>query len=78
VKGVASRRRTTLGRLAENVPNQGPVLATHIRINREYVAFAEVESGDPGYKVSVVISVNARTGRAARKVEPLETEKSSS
>jgi hypothetical protein len=50
------------------------VLATHVRIDGQYVAFSLQASGDPGYNVSMIISVNARTGRTAREVEPLETE----
>jgi hypothetical protein len=71
---LASRRRTTLGRVGEEVPNMGAVLSTHVRIDGEYVAFSVQESGDPGYNLSQIISVNARTGRAARRIEPLETE----
>jgi hypothetical protein len=71
---LASRRRTTLGRVGENVPDQGAVLATHVRIDGEYVAFSTQESGDPGFDLSSIVSVNARTGRTARTVEPLETE----
>jgi hypothetical protein len=71
---LASRRRTTLGRVGENVPDQGAVLATHVRVDGEYVAFSTQESGDPGFNVSSIVSVNARTGRIARRVEPMETE----
>jgi hypothetical protein len=71
---LPSRRRTTLGRIGEIIPNRGAVLATHVRIDGEYIAYSTQESGDPGYNVSLVVSVNARTGRTARQVEPLETE----
>ncbi len=71
---LATRRRTTLGRLGEVIPDQAAVLSTHVRIDGEYVAFAQQAMGDPGYSLSSVVSVNARTGRLARQVEPSETE----
>src|SRR5271154_4547058 len=51
---LASRRRTMLGRLGESIPDQGAVLATHVRIDGEFVAFSVQESGDPGYDVSLI------------------------
>jgi hypothetical protein len=71
---LPTRRRTTLGQLGENVPNGPAVLATHVRIDGQYVAFSEQTSGDPGFDVSRIVSVNARTGRVAREVEPQEEE----
>jgi hypothetical protein len=71
---LPTRRRTTLGNLGEDVPNMSPVLATHVRIDGQFVAFSEQASGDPGYDLSRIVSVNARTGRVAREVEPQETE----
>jgi hypothetical protein len=71
---LPSRRRTTLGRVGEVIPDGEAVLSTHVRIDGEYVAFAEQAIGDPGYSLSSVVSVNARTGRMGRLVEPRETE----
>ena len=71
---LPSRRRTTLGQLGEPVPDGPPVLTTHVRIDGEYVAFADHQTGDPGFSLSSIVSVNARTGRVAREVEPHETE----
>ena len=71
---LPTRRRTTLGTLGESVPDGPPALATHVRIDGQFVAFSEQAFGDPGYDVSRIVSVNARTGRVAREVEPQETE----
>jgi len=75
---LPTRLRTTLGRLGEPIPNQAATLATHVRIDGQYVAFATQQTGDPGFSLSRVVSVNARTGRVAREVEPSETESFSS
>ena len=75
---LPTRLRTTLGRLGEPIPNQAATLATHVRIDGQYVAFSTQETGDPGFSLSRVVSVNARTGRVAREVEPRETESFSS
>jgi hypothetical protein len=71
---LPTRRRTTLGRLGEPVLDGAAALSTHVRIDGDFVAFAEQAVGDPSYSLSTVISVNARTGRVAREAEPRETE----
>jgi hypothetical protein len=71
---LPTRRRTTLGQLGEDAPDGPPVLATHVRIDGQFVAFSEQAIGDPSFDVSQIVSVNARTGRVARQVEPQETE----
>jgi hypothetical protein len=71
---LPTRRRTTLGYLGEPVPDGPPVLTTHVRIDGEFVAFAELQTGDPDFSLSSIISVNARTGHVGRDVEPHETE----
>ena len=71
---LPTRLRTTLGRVGEDLPDAGPRLASHVRIDGAYVAFAMQATGDPGYDLSSVEAVNARTGRVAREVEPHETE----
>ena len=71
---LPTRLRTTLGQLGEPIPDRAATLATHVRIDGEYVAFSMQQTGDPGFDLSRVVSVNARTGRVAREVEPSETE----
>ncbi len=71
---LPTRFRTTLGRVGEDLPDRGPTLASHVRIDGEYVAFSTQATGDPGYDLSSVESVNVRTGRIAREVQPRETE----
>jgi hypothetical protein len=75
---LPTRRRTTLGKLGEDVPDGPAVLATHVRIDGQFVAFSEQALGDPGFDLSKIVSVNARSGRVAREVEPQETEDFSS
>jgi hypothetical protein len=53
------------------------VLATHVRIDGEYIAYSMQATGDPGFDTSTVVAVNVRTGRL-REVEPRETEAFSS
>lgn len=74
---LPTRRRTTLGHVGELIPDKDAVLATHVRIDGEYVAFSEQAAGDPGFDLSTVVAVNARTGRVVRKVEPSEKENAS-
>jgi hypothetical protein len=71
---LPTRLRTDLGQLGEDAPDGPATLATHVRIDGQYVAFSEQQTGDPGFDLSLIVSVNARTGRTAREVEPSETE----
>jgi hypothetical protein len=71
---LPTRRRTALGRLGEMEIDGPPVLATHVRIDGEFVAFSLQQYGDPDFDVSSIVSVNVRTGRVVREVEPRETE----
>jgi hypothetical protein len=71
---LPTRRRTFLGHVGAEIPNKPGVLAGAVHIDGEYVAYSLQASGDPGFDVASVISVNARTGREARVVEPHEAE----
>jgi hypothetical protein len=71
---LPTRLRTALGRVGEDLPDAGPTLAGHVRIDGAYVAFAMQATGDPGYDLSSVEVVNTKTGRIAREIQPRETE----